>query len=152
LGIEHGTTAWRAQVHFCAWHDESHEPRPQDNPVNWLQKLPGFTRSAPGLEWALWKKLPWIALAGTALPLALVGLAWLAAPQTLPPVHERQLTQWLYMAIGVVVLHWSLLLTAAIGCVIVMLMKGPAYVADGLEVPHTDRPGSPTSDPVHDKS
>ncbi len=120
--------------------------------MNWLQKLPGFTRSAPGLEWALWKKLPWIALAGTALPLALVGLAWLAAPQALTPAHERQLTQWLYMAIGVVVLHWTLVLTAAIGCVIVMLMKGPAYVADGLEVPHTDRPGSPTSDPVHDKS
>jgi len=28
--------------------------------VNWLNKLPGFTRSAPSLEWALWKKLPWI--------------------------------------------------------------------------------------------
>lgn len=115
-------------------------------PVNWLQKLPGFTRSAPGLEWALWKKLPWITLAGTALPLGLVGLAWLAAPQALTPADDRQLTQWLYMAIGVVVLHWTLVLTAAIGCVIVMLMKGPAYVADGLEVPHFDHPGSPTSD------
>jgi hypothetical protein len=50
------------------------------------------------------------------------------------------------MAIGVVVLHWTLLLTIAIGCVIVMLMKGPAYVADALEVPHFDHPGSPTSD------
>jgi hypothetical protein len=150
--MEHGTMAWHARVHSCAWHDQGHEPRPQDNPVNWLQKLPGFTRSAPGLEWALWKKLPWIALAGTALPLGLVGLAWLAAPQALTPADERQLTQWLYMAIGVVVLHWTLVLTAAIGCVIVMLMKGPAYVADGLEVPHTDHPGSPTSDPVHDKT
>jgi hypothetical protein len=50
------------------------------------------------------------------------------------------------------VLHLTLVLTAAIGCVIVMLMKGPAFVADGFEVQHTDRPGSPTSDPVHDKS
>jgi len=114
--------------------------------VNWLQKLPGFTRSAPGLEWALWKKLPWIALAGTALPLGLVALACLAAPEAPSPTDERQLTQWLYMAIGVVVLHWTLLLTIAIGCVIVMLMKGPAYVADALEVPHFDHPCSPTSD------
>jgi hypothetical protein len=120
--------------------------------VNWLQKLPGFTRSAPGLEWALWKKLPWIALVGTALPLALVALAWLAAPEALTPADERRLTQWLYIAIGAVVLHLTLVLTAAIGCVIVMLMKGPAFVADGFEVQHTDRPGSPTSDPVHDKS
>ena len=52
--------------------------------MNWLQKLPGFTRSAPGLEWALWKKLPWIALAGTVLPLGLVALAFLAAQAGIP--------------------------------------------------------------------
>lgn len=119
--------------------------------MNWLRRLPGFQRSPPGLEWALWKKLPWIALAGTALPLALVALAWLAAPEFPTPADERALTQWLFMAIGVVVLHWTLVLTTAIGCVIVMLMKGPAFVADGFEVQHTDRPGSPTSDPVHEK-
>ena len=32
--------------------------------------------------------------------------------------------------VGLVILHWSLVLTLAIGCVIVMVMKGPAYVAD----------------------
>ena len=120
--------------------------------MNWLQKLPGFTRSAPGLEWALWKKLPWIALAGTALPLALVALAWLAAPEALTPADERQLTQGLYIAIGAVVLHLTLVLTAAIGCVIVMLMKGPAFVADGFEVQHTDQPGSPTQDEMREKN
>ena len=44
---------------------------PKDS-VNWLNKLPGFKRSAPGLEWALWKKLPWITLAGTLLPMTWV--------------------------------------------------------------------------------
>jgi hypothetical protein len=109
--------------------------------VDWLQRLPGFTRTAPGLEWALWKKLPWIALVGTALPMALMGLAYLASPQDPTPAAEREMTQWLYIAIGVVVLHWTLVLTAGIGCVIVMLMKGPAFVADGFEVQHSDRPG-----------
>ena len=37
-----------------------------------------------------------------------------------------------------VVLHWSLMLTLAIGCVIVMLMKGPAYVADAYPPPGRD--------------
>lgn len=115
--------------------------------MNWLQRLPGFTRTAPGLEWALWKKLPWIALVGTALPMALMGLAYLAAPENPTPAAERELTQWLYIAIGVVVLHWTLVLTAGIGCVIVMLMKGPAFVADGFEVQHSDRPGSPPDHP-----
>ena len=115
---------------------------PKDS-VNWLNKLPGFKRSAPGLEWALWKKLPWITLAGTLLPMTWVGLACLAAPEPSTPASERELTQWFYIAIGVVVLHWTLVLTTAIGCVIVMLMKGPAFVADGFEVQHSDRPGSP---------
>ncbi len=110
--------------------------------MDWLQRLPGFTRTAPGLEWTLWKKLPWIALVGTALPMAWVGLAYLAAPENPTPASERELTQWFYIAIGVVVLHWTLVLTAGIGCVIVMLMKGPAFVADGFDVQHSDHPGS----------
>lgn len=111
--------------------------------MNWLKRLPGHTRSAPGLEWALWKKLPWIWLVGTALPLALWVLAYGLAPANPSPPQERALTQWLYIAIGVVLLHGTLVLTAAIGCVIVMLMKGPAFVADGFDVQHTDQPGQP---------
>ena len=52
------------------------EPSPTDNPdagkplMNWLQKLPGHQRAPAGLEWALWRKLPHILAAGTALTLA----------------------------------------------------------------------------------
>lgn len=109
--------------------------------MDWLNKLPGFTRSAPGLEWVLWKKLPLIWLLGVALPLLLVGLAYWASPELQTPDAERELTQWWYMAIGWAILYSALVLTLGIGCVIVMLMKGPAFVADGLEVPHTDNPG-----------
>jgi hypothetical protein len=42
--------------------------------------------------------------------------------------------------IGLVISIWSLVLTVTIGCVIVWLMKGPAYVADGYEVSHSDAP------------
>ena len=42
--------------------------------------------------------------------------------------------------IGLAILIWTLVVTVAIGCVIVWLMKGPAYVADGLPVSHSDTP------------
>ena len=34
----------------------------------------------------------------------------------------------------------TLVFTVAIGCVVVHIMKGPAYVADSLPVEHSDRP------------
>jgi hypothetical protein len=43
-----------------------------------------------------------------------------------------------YQLIGLVVLHWTLVFTVAIGCVIVVLMKGPAYVADAYPLPRRD--------------
>jgi hypothetical protein len=42
---------------------------------------------------------------------------------------------WDYAMYGVVMLHWSLVLTLALGCFIVRVMKGPAYVADAYELP-----------------
>jgi len=96
----------------------------------YLNKLPGFQRSPAGLEWQIWKRLHWIWLAGTALPLAAAGLAYLL-PQWHPGASgARAAEQFFYVMVGLVVLHWTLVLTVAIGCVIVMLMKGPAYVAD----------------------
>lgn len=98
--------------------------------MHWLNRLPGFERSTPGWEWALWQRLPALLAWGSALPGALAGALWLAAPEVAGSAAERG--QWLliYQLIGLVVLHWTLLFTLAIACVIVMLMKGPAYVAD----------------------
>ena len=43
-----------------------------------------------------------------------------------------------YRIIGLVVLHWTLVLTLAIGCAIVIVMKGPAFVADPYPPPDRD--------------
>ena len=44
---------------------------------------------------------------------------------------------------GVVVLHWTLVLTVALECFIVRVMKGPAYVADAYPLPgERDEPGA----------
>lgn len=115
--------------------------------MNWLQKLPGFQRSAPGLEWVLWRKLPAIFAAGTALPLLGMVAVRMWAPDPMTAATERLVTLADYFAIALVVLHWTLVLTVAIGCVIVMLMKGPAYVADAYELPHRDQPLPPEAAP-----
>jgi hypothetical protein len=108
--------------------------------MKWLQKIPHSVRSASGLEWALWRKLPMIALLGTLLPL----LGLLAVHAMTDADANAAQARWLQLAdyfVGaVLVFHWTMVLTVAIGCVIVMVMKGPGYVADSYPVSHADRP------------
>jgi len=108
--------------------------------MNWLQRIPDSVRTASGLEWALWRKLPMIAVLGTVLPL----LGLLAAHATTDTDANAAQARWLQMAdyfVGaVLIFHWTMVLTVAIGCVIVMVMKGPGYVADSYPVSHADRP------------
>ena len=108
--------------------------------MNWLKKLTRGRSAASGLEWALWRKLPLIAVVGTLLPLFGLALVHVLAD----PQPEAADARWLqiidYMVGGMVVFHWSMVATVAIGCLIVMVMKGPGYVADGYKVSHSDRP------------
>lgn len=108
--------------------------------MNWLKKLPQTRRANSGLEWLLWRKLPLIALLGTALPLLVLGLVHLLADPQASAADIRWLQMVDYVVGGVVVFHWSMVLTVGIGCVIVMVMKGPGYVADGYRVSHSDQP------------
>lgn len=84
--------------------------------------------------------MPTAWLAGTLLP-ALMALAarYLFHGGTAAEL-ARNIQMFDYAMIGLVILIWTLVLTITIGCIIVWLMKGPAYVADGYEVSHSDRP------------
>jgi hypothetical protein len=113
--------------------------------MNWLRKLPGSRRAATGWEWALWRKLPLIWLVGTALPLlALAALHEWVDASTAAGLRRLQMAD--YIVFGLVLFHWSLVVTAAIGCAIVMVMKGPAYAADSYTVSHSDRPRQSSPD------
>jgi hypothetical protein len=112
--------------------------------MNWLKKLPNTVRSASGLEWRLWRKLPLILVAGSALPV-LVALVLHGLADQSNGAELRWLQTMDYVVAGVVVFHWTAVFTVAIGCVVVMLMKGPGYVADGMELSHRDKP-RPTSE------
>ena len=108
--------------------------------MSWLNKLPNSIRSASGLEWKLWRKLPLILLVGTALPLAAAVALHVFSDQT-SAAEARWLQTMDYVVAGVVIFHWTAVLTIAIGCVVVMLMKGPGYVADDpMELSHSDKP------------
>jgi hypothetical protein len=113
--------------------------------MNLFNKLPGFQRSAPGLEQIIWRRLPAILLWGTLLPLLLAVLNRALAPSSQPGGHDSALLLWDYRMVGVVVLHWTLVLTVALGCFIVRVMKGPAYVADAYDLPQ--RPDGPAHGP-----
>ena len=109
-------------------------------PMNWFNILEGSRRSASGLEWRIWRKLPLIALVGTLLP----ALLWVVFNWALDPQAGTEQTVWLntagYVALGAVIFHWTMVLTVAIGCAIVMVMKGPGYVADAYPLSHRDQP------------
>ena len=108
--------------------------------MSWLNKLPNSVRSASGLEWKLWRKLPLILLVGTALPLA-AAVALHVTTDLQSASDARWLQTMDYVVAGVVIFHWSAVLTIAIGCVVVMLMKGTGYVADDpMEVSHSEKP------------
>jgi len=110
--------------------------------MNWLKKIPHYPCAESGLEWRLWRKLPLIALVGTALPLLCLALVHLLVEPVFDAAQARSIQLMDYMVGGVIVFHWSMVLTTGIGCVIVMVMKGPGYVADGYWVSHSDQPRS----------
>ena len=109
-------------------------------PVNWLQKLPGYRREPPGLEWKLLRKLPLVLLGGTLIPLLVSLGSHLLPPQGAAREVARHLQRIDFAAIATVVTLWVAVLTVAIGCVVVVIMKGPAYVADRYELSDSDEP------------
>jgi hypothetical protein len=106
-----------------------------------LRKLPNSVREAPGLEWALLKKLPLVLLFGTLFPLA-ISLAnrWFP-PEGSAVQIAKHVTTVDIMAIAAAVTVWTAVLTVAIGCFVVLMMKGPGYVADAYPLDDADRPG-----------
>ena len=119
--------------------------------MNLFNKLPGFVRSAPGWEQRIWRRLPAILLWGTVLPLLLSTLNHVLAPaQAMAGQSDGAVLLRDYALWGVVALHWNLVLTVALGCFIVRVMKGPAYVADAYPLPQRSDMALPALEPLRD--
>lgn len=102
--------------------------------MNYFNKLPGFIKTPSGLEWVLFKKIPHIFSIGTVascLPILNIYLS--------NEFITREQQQTIYQLMGVVFSVWFFTGVIAIGCIVVIIMKGPAYVADPYELPKENR-------------
>lgn len=111
--------------------------------MDWFKRLPGYSPAPAGLEWKILKRLPMIGVVGTVLPAVAWAAVWWTQAAEPTALAQRQVQQLAYMVLGWVILHWTLVVTVAIGCVIVWVMKGPAYVADAYPLSHSEHPKPP---------
>ena len=93
----------------------------------------------PGLEWEILKRLPKALLLGTLIPVGLSVLVRLLPPADGVDAAKSILNVDIF-AIATAITFWTGVLTVAIGCVVVAIMKGPAYVADAYEMIDARRP------------
>jgi hypothetical protein len=113
--------------------------------MNLFQKLHG-RRTPHGLELRILRRLPRLALAGSLLPAALSLLVRII-PAGPGIDRAKHITSVDIFAIATEITFLTAVFTVAIGCVVVYVMKGPAYVADAYPVEHADRPAVEQEEP-----
>ena len=108
--------------------------------MGWLNKLPGHRREPPGLEWRLLRRLPVLLLGGTVVPVLFGVASRLWPPAGAPSALAAHFQFVDIAAIALIVTAWTAALTIAIGCGVVVIMKGPAYVADRYDLSDAESP------------
>jgi hypothetical protein len=86
------------------------------------------------------RKLPLALLLGTFLPIAISITNRVFPPASSPAEIEKYVTMVDILSIAFVLTIWSAAMTVAIGCFLVVVMKGPAYVADAYELVDSSHP------------
>ena len=108
--------------------------------MNLFNRLSGFSRTPAGFERDVLRALPALLWSGTLLiclpSLAIYCWTWLADHA----IAFQSLTMLHIYSVSAVILHWTVLFTVAIAAFIVMVMKGPAYVADAYPLNDSDAP------------
>lgn len=98
--------------------------------MRFFNKLPNFVRTPAGYEWVLFKRIPQILLLGVVI----LGscIAYLHFFSALPPTVAQR---YIYLCLGLLFTYCFFVGATFIGCIVVMVMKGPAYVADPYALP-----------------
>lgn len=107
--------------------------------MKFLKKVYGRVEP-PGMEMKILKLLPKVALVGTAVPALLAVLARLMINDGAAAEIAKQVRSVDIFCIASLITVWTAIVTVAIGCIVVFIMKGPAYAADSYDVSHSDRP------------
>lgn len=114
--------------------------------MDWFRKLPGYRRTPPGFERRFLRRVPWLMFAGGVLiALAMISMRiWpphdpLGDTGRLVDIRDAQL-------LVLLAVYWWVVLVMGTAAFIVMLMKGPAYVADAYPLSDADRPAAGRKD------
>ncbi len=99
-------------------------------------------RSPPGFERVLWRRLPVAFFASVFLPACLSASMRLLPPDGTADEVAKAIAKVDFFAIGLGVTASIAVFTVAIGCIVVMIMKGPAYVADAYYLNAADKPAT----------
>ncbi len=97
-------------------------------------------RHAAGLEWVILKQIPKILLGGLFIPLFMSIFVRLFPITGSAAEIEKYLISVDILSISLFFMVVSAAFTVTIGCVIVVFMKGPAYVADAYALEDADKP------------
>lgn len=105
-----------------------------------FNRLPGFNPAPAGLERRALRALPTALWSGTLLlclpSIAVRAWTWLTGTAAdTPPLMMIDI-----YAASAIILHWTVLFTVAIAAFIVMVMKGPAFVADAYPLDESETP------------
>lgn len=107
--------------------------------MKYLKKLHS-RREPPGLERVILRKLPMFLVGGTLVPFLISGFSRLFPPDRSADLIAKHIQMMDILAIALGITAWTAVFTVAIGCIVVVLMKGPAYVADAYDLVDSDRP------------
>jgi hypothetical protein len=97
-------------------------------------------REPPGMERVILKKLPLYLAGGTVVPALVTVFSHLFPPAGTSIEVAKQTGILDYVALGAVFTVWTAALTVAIGCLVVIVMKGPTYAADSYPMEDPEHP------------
>lgn len=107
--------------------------------MNLFKRLSNSNSHLIGAEWRVFKLTPLAFIVGTILILSPALVIYLQSK-----VVTATQYQTIYICLGALFTYWFFLGVLAIGCFIIILMKGPGYVADAYQLPKekilTDEP------------
>lgn len=102
--------------------------------IDFFKKLPNATQYPIGIEWPILKKIPHIFIIGTLLITSPAVIIYFKNA-----VISAAQYKTIYICLGALFSYWFFVGVLAIGCVLIMIMKGPGYVADAYELPKEDK-------------
>lgn len=103
-----------------------------------FNKLPGFQRSSAGVERKILRAIPSVLTIGLGILMLPSLFLRLTGRSSWDPSEAVSMID--IYAMGAILFYVNMVIVVGTGALIVMLMKGPAYVADAYPLDDADSP------------